>query len=182
MTAPLVLAGQFGGFMFTDAGKRRMVLQQGECHRLLKVPRALRRRIIGKFRPGEPIRVAITEETDPETGAHKQIVSQVLPEIADVAARAWPATTPSLVVRVCSKKNCWRNGGRELFAALECEAAAGGHAGNIEIRQVGCLDHCKHAPNVALGDRVFARCAPREAGTLIARATAGLLPCEIERT
>ena len=168
MIAPLELTGQFGGFVFTDAGKRRMLLRQGDDARLLKVPRLLRRRIIGKFHPGEPIRVAVTEERHPETGVLKQVVSQVLPGTVERLPAA------SCVVRVCSKKNCWRKGGRELWEALEREAAAAGHAGNIEIRQVGCLDRCKQAPNADCGKLAYSRCSPREAGSIIARAAGGL--------
>ena len=167
MTAPFELTGQFGGFVFNDAGKRRMVLRQGDGVRLLKVPRLLRRSIIGKFRPGETIQVAVTGERHPGTGALKEVVSQIL----SVAAHPSAATR---VVRVCSKKNCWRQGGRELWEALEREAAAAGEAGNVEIRQVGCLDRCKQAPNADCGKLAFSRCSPREAGAIIARAAGGL--------
>ena len=180
MTAPSELTGQFGGFVFTDAGKRRMLLRQGDDARLLKVPRILRRRIIGKFHPGEPLRVAVTEERDPETGVLKQVVSQVLPWTEEPAASALlMARSVPCVVRVCSKKNCWRNGGRELWEALEREAA--GHTGNVEIRQVGCLDRCKQAPNADGGKHAYSRCSPRDAGSIIAQSVGGL-PChEVER-
>ena len=166
--ALLELTGQFGGFVFTDAGKRRMLLRHPDGgDRLLKVPRELRRRIIGKFRVGESIRVAVTEEADLETGVTRQVVSRVLPDVGEIAP---PAAAPCVVVRVCSKKNCWRNGGRELWEALERARLAGGHAmANVEIRQVGCLDRCKQAPNADCGSRAYARCSPREAGAILAR-------------
>ena len=185
MTAPFELTGNFGGFVFTEEGKRRMLLSQGGQDRLLKVPRILRRRIIGKFRTGEPIRVAVTEERNPDTGQLKQIVSHVMPsgapegavetDFAEVpSSSVMPAV--SCMVRVCSKKNCWRKGGRELWEALRQEAGASGHAAsNIEIRQVGCLDRCKQAPNVDCGNRVYSRCSPHQASTIIDQATGGRL-------
>jgi len=169
------IAGQFGGFVFTEAGKRRLLLRQGEHDRLLKVPRLLRRRIIGKFRAGEPIRLEISAEVNPVTGARKEVVLRVLPELADRPAGTAPiAPAPTAcaapsVIRVCSKKNCWRNGGRELFEALYRQCAAAGHDGQIEIRQVGCLDRCKHAPNVDAGDRSYSHCSCSDAGAIIAR-------------
>ncbi len=185
MTPALEFTGRFGGFVFTDAGKRRMLLREGEQQRLLKVPRVLRRRIIGKFPVGQWIRVAVTEERNPDTGVLKQVVSQVLPEAGNSTIdRRLPLTgkpVAASVVRVCSKKNCWRNGGRELFAALGHELAANGQAGNVEIRQVGCLDRCKQAPNIDCGDRAYTRCSAREAGTIIARASGSLSCHEIGR-
>ena len=185
MTSAFELTGRFGGFVFTEAGKRRMLLRESDQERLLKVPRILRRRIIGKFPVGELIRVAVTEEREPETGVLKQVVSQVLPEAGNspvsFPSPAVSAPVASCVVRVCSKKNCWRKGGRELFEALGHELAASGHAGNIEIRQVGCLDRCKQAPNVDCGNRAYTRCSSREAGAIIARASGRPPHREIER-
>ena len=172
MTAPFDFTGHFGGFVFTDAGKRRLLLRQDDGDRVLKVPRILRRRIIGKFRSGDTIRVAGTEEKDAESGVLKLVVSRVLPAAGDFSSASGlpPVSAAPVVLRVCSKKNCWRNGGRELFDALGRAVAAGGHARQIELRQVGCLDRCKQAPNVDGGGSEFSRCSPAEAGRLIERA------------
>ena len=58
------LTGEFGGFVFTAAGKRRMVLRAGGQDHLLKVPRLLRRRVIGTFRDGQVLRGVGTLELD----------------------------------------------------------------------------------------------------------------------
>ena len=178
-STPFELAGHFGGFVFTDLGKRRMLLRVGDQDRLLKVPRTLRRRLIGKFPVGEWLRVAGTEEREPATGVLKQVVSRVLSGAGDSTVQlplAAPAPAASCVVRVCSKKNCWRHGGRELFDALGRAAAASGHADRIEIRQVGCLDRCKHGPNADGGNRAYSRCSPGDAARIIAQTTGGLPP------
>ena len=83
LAAPFELTGNFGGFVYTEAGKRRLVLQADGQDCLLKVPRILRRRMIGKFRLGETIRVAGSEERDPLSGLLKRVVAQVLPGPAD---------------------------------------------------------------------------------------------------
>ncbi len=171
--------------MFTEAGKRRMLLRQNAHDRLFKVPRILRRRIIGKFRAGDAIRVAGVEERDAESGALKQVVSQVSLETGDfaVTSAGLPpvSAAPVAVLRVCSKKNCWRKGGRELCDALNRAIAASGHAGQIELRQVGCLDRCKQAPNVDANGRVYSRCTPGEAGDIIAQAIHGPASVEIAK-
>ncbi len=158
------LTGRFGGWVRTDAGKRRMLLHHGEHVSLLKVPRLLRRNLIGKCHAGQIIHVAGTEEPDPGTGVSKRTVSQFRVDPADSAALV------SCPVQVCSKKNCWRKGGRELWDALCRERDARGLAGQVDLRQVGCLDRCKHAPNADWGDHEFSHCSPGDAATIIARA------------
>ena len=176
MFTPFELAGQFGGFVFTDAGKRRMLLRCGGESRLLKVPRTLRHRVVGKFSLGDAIRVVGTQERDPETGAPKQVVSQVLPAVGHPPATAAPVPSARpCTLRVCAKKNCWRQGGRELHEALERQLDALGRPAHVTLKPVGCLDHCKHAPNVECGSRVHSRCSPDEAAAIIARA-AGRVP------
>ncbi len=169
-TRPFELAGRFGGFVFTDAGKRRLRLREGDGDRLLKVPRSLRRQVIGKFREGDLVRVVGTEKKDAGTGTWKQEVSQVLPGAGEPGVAASPPGLASAaVVSVCAKKNCWRKGGRELWDALGRELAASGQAGTVTRRQVGCLDRCKQAPNADGGEREYTRCAPGEAASIIAR-------------
>ena len=161
------LTGIFGGFVFSEAGKRRMLLRLGEHACLLKVPRLLRRRLIGALRAGETVRVTGTESRDPGTGRLKRVVSQVVPGAPSSSS---PAPAVACVVRVCSKKNCWRQGGRELWEALGRERDAQGLAGQVDLRQVGCLDRCKQAPNADGGGQEFLRCSPADARAIIARA------------
>ena len=173
------LAGRFGGFVFTADGRRRMLLRQGETEHLLKVPKELRRRIVGKFALGATIRVAGAEEENPVTGVVKHVVQVVLPDPTDDSLNrgsslAPPSSPAPCVIKVCAKKNCWRNGGRELWDALDRERLEQGHISQIELRQVGCLDRCKHAPNADQGHQEYRRCAPNLAAAIIARATENL--------
>ena len=177
MSTPFEMAGQFGGFVFTEAGKRRMLLRCGEETCLLKVPRLLRRRIIGKFGLGESIRVAGLQERDPATGVLKQIVSQVLPSGGHPVPMA---AVVACTIRVCAKKNCWRQGGQELFQAIDRQLDALGRPENIKLKAVGCLDHCKQAPNVECGSHVYKGCTPRDAEAMVTRiASRSLQPSEV---
>ncbi len=155
------LIGRFGGWVRTDAGKRRLLLHDGEHAFLLKVPRLLRRNLIGKYHAGQMVHVAGTEERDPVTGVFKRTVARLRADSSD----STPAV--SCPVQVCAKKNCWRKGGRELWDALGRERDARGLTEQIELRQVGCLDRCKHAPNADWGDREFSHCTPGDAATII---------------
>ena len=179
---PFELSGRFGGFVFTPEGKRRLLLRQGEESCLLKVPRLLRRRLVGKFPPDAPLRVSGTEELVPGTGLRKRVVSRVLPDAAPPSRVDSAAVLPPAVlypVRVCSKKNCWRNGGRELWDALVRERDARGLVGQIELRQTGCLDRCKHGPNADVGHGEYSRCSPQDASALLTRAAG--LPADPDR-
>ena len=76
---PFDLTGIFDGIILTYAGKRRLRLRVGETERLLKVPRELRRRMIGNFQLGQTIRVSGVEERDLASGTSKWVVARVLP-------------------------------------------------------------------------------------------------------
>ena len=161
--------------MFTDAGKRRLRLRVGETERLLKVPRDLRRHLIGKFRPGETIRVSGSEERDAVFGTSKWGVAAVLP-VGGEAVAPVAVAVPGGPIRVCARKNCWKNGGRELFAALERGLEERGLAGRVPVKAVSCLDRCKQGPNIDWGDREFARCTLRDAAALLDLAATTAVP------
>ncbi len=171
---PFELTGEFGGFIYTDAGKRRMVLRAGEREYLLKVPKELRRRVIANFRPGEEVFVTGVEERDAVTGATSRWLVTRVQSAASARAPAEAAAPPwrgaSGPILVCVKKNCWRAGGRELWHALERELDAQGLAAAMELKAVHCLDRCKQAPNAEWRGCAFRRCAPADATAIVAHA------------
>lgn len=178
-STPFDLTGEFGGIVFTEAGKRRLRLRVGDAERLLKVPKILRRRMIGNFRPGQVIRVCGDEEHDLLTGTTKWVVAAVLPPggLAGAPAGA-PAAPPPPTgsIRVCAKKSCWRHGGCELFAAVERGIRARGLEEHVKVRAVGCLDRCKQGPNVDWGDRELSHCRPEQFAALLDRVAATARP------
>ena len=163
------LTGEFGGFIFTAAGKRRMVLHAGGQDYLVKVPRLLRRRVIGTFRAGQVVRIVGTQEID-----GRRVAEQIV--LGGVEAVPPPAQTraTTCTVKVCAKKNCWRTGGQEIFKALKQEAAACGLAERVEIKAVGCLDRCKQAPNLDTPWREYRHCTVRDAQSILAEVAAKL--------
>lgn len=170
-SATFDLTGNFGGFVFTAAGKRRMVLRVGESDYLLKVPRLLRRRVIGTFRSGQTLRVVGTEEDGSHGAVIKRVVEQIVPAGVEISP---PPAHPQTVctIKVCAKKNCWRRGGQELLKALKHEAAAGGLGDAVDIKAVGCLDRCDLAPNADTPWREYRRCSARDAQAILAEVAA----------
>ena len=167
---PFDLTGEFSGIILTDAGKHRLLLRIGGAERLFKVPKWMRRRMAGNFRPGETVRVSGTEERDAFAGTSKWLASGVLPVDGAVAAPTLDAAS-SAPIRVCAKKDCWRHGGRELYDALEAGIEVHGLAGQVRLKAVNCLDRCKHGPNIDWGDQEYSRCTLRDTETILDRLT-----------
>ena len=175
-STPFDLTGEFGGIILTDAGKRRLRLLVGGTERLLKVPREMRRRMIGNFRLGQTIRVRGVGQSDPATGKEKWVVSAVLPLGPVASSGSTALTLPSGPIRVCAKKNCWRQGGCELFAALEQGISARGLGEHVRVKAVNCLDRCKQGPNLDWGDHEFSRCRLDDVDALLNRSSAAYPP------
>ena len=121
----------------------------------VKVPKALRHRLTGALSPGSRIFVTGHEKWEEGRGP-KLVVASV--HLVTATGLEVPAGCP---IRVCTRKNCWRSGGRELWQALEITLAERGLTGVVELRGVDCLDHCKRAPNAEWQDYEFHRCSPR---------------------
>jgi len=153
--------GEFAGFVRLPNGKRRLLLRTHEQELLLKVSKELRQETAGQLELGAMITVHGTEEED--EGHHRRLV--VSSGHFDDGAAGRGACT----VRVCSKKNCWKSGNRELAHLLEGEVQAAGLSHVVRLKLSGCLDCCKHAPVIACGDHIMRDCNPREVRELVAR-------------
>ena len=146
------LAGRFSGLVRDFFGKRRMVLRIADDVVYMKAPKALRRQLDGVLVAGQEIVVAGQHSPG---GRGLRVVSQV-----------WIAGNPACVscpVRVCVKKSCWRNGGRELWAAFEQKVAEDG------LEAVNCLDDCKRGPNAECGGDRLHHATPQDARQILAR-------------
>lgn len=146
MTSHFRLAGAFGGFVRNAAGKRRLLLHtaSGEAH--FRLPRALRRELEDRIAIGAAIAVAGFER---ENGS---------PAIVRVDIPGSTGACLTCPIRVCTKKNCWKRGGRELWHLLERELPS--IPGAPPLEAVDCLDRCKRAPNLDCGALEFERCTP----------------------
>ncbi len=162
------LRGEFTGFIRDDAGKRRMVLRRGTEEWRLKVRKDLRSQLADQLQPGQHIAVSGLEESNERSGSVRRVVLGV--EVIDrsPAHGLQPAPCAVCTVRVCAKKNCWRNGGKELWEALQREITVGGMAEKVKLKAVDCLDNCKRAPNAAAKNRFYQRCAAGSAAAILA--------------
>ena len=142
------ISGEFAGYVRLASGKRRMVLRTLDQELVLKVPRELRQELDGTLRPG--MRVTVHGEEEEDDGHCRPVVSAVDLDRPDEAGPC--------VVQVCSKKNCWRAGGREVAHHLEKALEKAGLEKRVRVKLSGCLDCCKNAPTVACNERLIERC------------------------
>jgi hypothetical protein len=157
------LIGEFAGFIRNAEGKRRMVLRVEHTESItLKLPKELRREFESRLTPGARIAVIGVEYRD-FTGASKYFVSHL--------RLLSPAPDPCVQcpIRVCAKKHCWKNGGREIFEQLQARAAELGLQNVITVKAIGCLDNCKRGPNVQVGKKLFEGCGTETVDEILER-------------
>ena len=152
------IEGEFRGFFRDLVGKRRMVVRASDGETYLKVPKHLRKTLSATLSPGQQIIARGTTKPDRETGAPRYLLTQV---------RLATGTVLACPIRVCVKKNCWRNGGRELWDALEDGIAEAGLEDALRLKAVDCLDHCKRGPNAECAGRNFHHCRPADAEKIL---------------
>jgi hypothetical protein len=140
-----------------------MVLRTPEDDYFLKVPKALRHRLTDALGVGAKIAVWGDEVYDehPERGP-KRVVSRV--QMLTGSGAGVPVVCP---IRVCTKKSCWRSGGKELWRSLEDSVAQRGLEGIVVLEGVDCLDHCKKGPNAEWQGQDYHHCKPADAETIL---------------
>ncbi len=74
-------------------------------------------------------------------------------------------------VLVCQKSNCWKKGGKEVYAELETALGDRHLDGLISLKKTGCLGKCKKAPNlVMLPDKAgYSQVKPKQIPNLVAK-------------
>jgi hypothetical protein len=163
--SPFELCGEYYGFIRTFLGKKRLVLRMGREETFLKVPKELRRHLQATLATGTAITVLGHEVMDEEHQRPKRVVVDI--RLTDDGKSLACELCP---IQVCAKKNCWRQGGQELWHALEGEIARRAVSDSVHLKEVHCLDHCKHAPNAEWLGHEFHRCTSADAGKIVATA------------
>lgn len=158
------LTGTFEGFARNEKGKMRMQFRAENGNLLsLKVPKEIRKSFADRLNVGMKIGVRGVEEFR-FFGAPKRVVSWMRLLSAPTERRGACAKCP---IRVCSKKNCWKSGGKELWNYLEKRIAEEGLEDVVELKAVGCLGNCKRAPNAVYSKERYGRCSKSDAETMI---------------
>jgi hypothetical protein len=143
-----------------------MLLRQGAEEILLKVPKELRRLLDARLERGESIVVFGSEIIEKRSGLPRLVVSKIQ---RGSAAGAGTLGNPCLAcpILVCTKKNCWRSGGKELFAALGNALLDRDLGAIVEVREIECLGHCDVAPNCEWNNHEYHNCSPKHARWIV---------------
>lgn len=164
---PQELPGTFGGFVRTLLGERRLLLHAGGEERLLKVPKELRHLLEDRLEKGQAITVHGAEEVEHRSGDRVFLVASVQMEGAHFRGVSRDESCIVCPIQVCAKKNCWRSGGKEVFEALQIALNRRGLSHAVEVQAVGCMDHCKKAPNVSWNSQEYHRVSLRDAEWIV---------------
>jgi hypothetical protein len=156
-------SGEFRGFVTNAEGKRRVLLRIDGSDVAFKLPKELRRRYEDELAVGQTLQVEGRERIDEFTGREKRVIERL--RIVGGAAPA--GACASCTIQVCTKKNCWHSGGRALWRHLEETIAARGLSAVVRLETVRCLDHCKHAPVLAIGKQCHLDCDRETADRLL---------------
>ncbi len=173
-TAPTgqVLKGQYSGAYRSDKGKiKGLLLQAGEAEFTVKLPKYLRPMLVRELAPGDFVQVWAYREGD----RWRAINVLLLPKCeAEMLRQQWSDLAPApelsqtsqkrLCVEVCTKGKCYKQGGRQIYSALQ-EAVDGDPAlAHVAIKETGCMKACKQGPNLRLPNgRMLHRVSPAEA-------------------
>jgi hypothetical protein len=160
---PFAASGEFRGFVTSAEGKRRAVLRIDGTDVAFKLPKELRRRYEDQLAVGQTLQVEGREHIDEFTGREKRVIERL--RITSSAPTAAPCA--GCTIRICTKKNCWHSGGRALWRHLEETIAARGLGGVVRLESIRCLDHCKHAPVLAIGRQCHVDCDRETADRLL---------------
>ncbi len=66
------------------------------------------------------------------------------------AKSAKPATTPPIVLKICTESDCMKRGGRELCKILDREVHHGSQTQPITVKGTGCMGKCKTGPHLVV--------------------------------
>lgn len=157
------LKGVFEGLEKNAEGKRRLRLRVEGKVLELKLPKELRKQYVDRLRPGAEILVGGLEQRRMFKEA-KRVISRIW--ILSMPS-AQPAACVKCPIRVCSKKNCWKSGGKQLWNYLENRIEEEGLGDIVELRAVGCLKNCDNPPNIAYNRKVHGCCSRQYADRIL---------------
>jgi Thioredoxin-like [2Fe-2S] ferredoxin len=148
-------AGQFAGFFRDVFGNSRMVLRTADQELFLGIAKPLHAGLAGMLAPGQEIVVA--GRSFP--GARiSRLVSHVRAASQPVFARR---------IRICSKKKCWRTGGKAIWETLNRHIADSELEDTVRLETVDCLENCKRGPNLECDGSLFQNCTTGKAVELL---------------
>lgn len=166
---PFELTGRFLRFETSKRGEAKRLLVESDGHReRVKIARTLRKALPALLQPGVPVTIVGIRERR-EGSSEIRLKAKSIKPISTAAAFQTGHRKGSIAI--CSKKNCWERGGKDLWKTLEKTIVSRGLADQIKLRRTGCLKNCKKCPClVCLPDRaIHKRLKPVDAPAVLKR-------------
>ena len=188
---PFMLMGQFLGFIVSKKHQPRALrLRWLEQEIVIQLAKYLRDdRELAMLLPGMQVQVWGTQKMAPEQSklklkARKLLRSSENPDQMP-AARESLEITPQLAatnapkplkLKVCTKSDCMKRGGKAICKLLDQAEQEWGSA--LQVQETGCMGKCKSGPHlVVMPDRVsYSRIKPQEVPAIIAKHSQSLEP------
>lgn len=173
-TAPTgqVLKGQYRGVYRSDKGKiKGLLLQAGEAELTVKLPKYLRPMLVRELAPGDFVQVWAYPEDDrwrainvlPLSQGEAEMLRQQWGDLAPAPELA-QASPKRMCIEVCTKGKCYKQGGRQIYNALQEAVESDPALAHVAIKGTGCMKACKQGPNLRLPNgRMLHGVSPTEA-------------------
>jgi hypothetical protein len=173
-----VLKGQYTHIYRSKKGKiKGLVLHSGTQTYTIKLPKYLRPLLVRELAPNMFLQVWAYPEKGIWQGLNLMPLSAA--EISDLQA-TWEQGIPSpsvsqatpspTCIKICRKGKCYKQGSRQIVAALEAEVASNPKLQHVSIEAVGCMKACKKGPNLKLANsgKLINRVTPEAALEILA--------------
>ena len=166
---PFELTGRFLQFENSKSGEaKRLLIDLDSGQVRVKIAKTLRRALPALLQPGVP--VTISGIRIRRKGALEfRLKANSIKPLSTAAAFQTGQRKGSIAI--CSKKNCWKRGGKDLWETLEKTIVDRGLTDQIKLKRTGCLKNCKKCPClVCLPDRaIHKRLKPDDAPAVLNR-------------
>ncbi|MBW4483299.1 MAG: (2Fe-2S) ferredoxin domain-containing protein [Tildeniella torsiva UHER 1998/13D] len=169
-----VLKGQYAAAYRSDKGKiKGLILQAGTAEYTIKLPKYLRPMLVRELAPGDFVQVWAYAEDNlwrainvlPLPEGEAAVLRQQWGNLAPGAEQA-QTSQKRMCIEVCTKGKCYKQGGCQIYDALQEAVDSDPSLGHVAIKGTGCMKACKHGPNLRLpSGQMLHRASPAEALT-----------------
>ncbi len=146
------IEGEFLGVCALDGYKLKYLrLRTVERDFLVKIPKELRGGMVYKLSIGDRLRCeGIQKDLKFKAYAIEKVdISTPVAQLKEHTAKK-----AKVKILICQSSDCLRNGGKELYSALNQQLHSHNLNESVALQSTGCLKRCKQAPNLlVLPDR-----------------------------
>lgn len=184
-TGQFAFVGQLNKIASKKGKIKYLKLTTDEGNYWLKVTKDIREDLDRQLSKGSQLKVAGEQKKYLKTGktSYKATTVQLISGATEKQATAIKEQEVSLLpifkqtrkskakVLVCQKSNCWKKGGKKVYAELAMVLSDRNLDALIPIKKTGCLGRCKKAPNIVmLPDKArYSQVKPKQIPSLVAK-------------